>query len=217
MTKPDMIDDFCDTQSDTVRMVKIGVASAIYLASLWLIIAVQNDVLKDMHQGWTLGLMLVAAIMVIIISTLWLSALDITSSSDEPVAPRTRRARNVLVWSCVLGAAISVIFYLWPGDDWASIDMMSNGPIPASLAIVLAVIYVVGMIYSCLGWAKNIDEHERASINAGLYGAFLIYGILAPAWWILERASLVPDQDPMIMYTLVLTLFAAIWTYKRGT
>ena len=76
--------------------------------------------------------------------------------------------------------------------------------------------YAVISLYACVQWVKNADEHENAAIVAGLWGGFGIYSIAAPTWWLLQRAGIVPVQEPMLIYICALTVFAAVWTYKRG-
>jgi len=207
-------------RSDAARMAIIAIAASLYLASLWVLIALDNGLLDTVPTVWRLGIILSASVLVMMISVLWLQTIGMTSPKDEPIAPSTKRAKRAIILSLVLGLIIGVMFFAWPQNDatdWTEIAMFSNGPVPVRLSIVIAALYTAGMIYGCWSWMVNIDEHERASINAGLYGSVLVYCTLTPAWWILQRGDLVPDQDPMIMYTLILTIFTAIWTYKRGS
>ncbi len=203
-------------QSDVVRGIKIGLGATLYLASLWTIIAAQHGAFDGLSGALPAALALGSALMVIIISMLWLNTLNLTTGKDEPVAKSTKKARRALIWSCVLGLVIVVIFYTSLGSDLSEVELMSNGPIPAYLAILVSVIYAVGGVYVTVDWNANVDEHERAALYTGLYGSFMTYGIVTPIWWLGQRAALLPDQDPMIMYSLILTTFCALWTYRRG-
>ncbi|WP_108790803.1 hypothetical protein [Erythrobacter sp. Alg231-14] len=214
-----MSNETLDQPSDIARMIKIGVCSIIYLAALFIMVGQDNGTFDALGEGIRLALILGSALLVITITILWLKALDLTSNDDEPVAPSTQKSRKVFILSAVFGGAIAILFYvsiMVSGESFDNVTLFSNSPIPPILGLGSAALYVVGMIYACFHWHKSSDEHERAAINAGLYASFYTYTIAAPAWWMAQRSMLIPAQDPMIMYILILTVFSAVWTYKRG-
>lgn len=214
-----MTDIDAPTPSNVSRMIRIGVCAILYLIGLFAMIVGQQGAF-DHLEGWVEpALSLSSALLVIVITFLWLNALNLTTKADEPVAPSTKKAQRTLILSLVFGAVLAGLFFaatLSDGFDITDTHLFSNSPIPPILGIGCAILYIGGMIYSCQQWYKSADEHERAAVSTALYASFYFYSLVGPAWWMLQRSGLVPVQDPMIMYILVLTVFAAIWTYKRG-
>ncbi|MEO0906200.1 MAG: hypothetical protein AAFY07_01620 [Pseudomonadota bacterium] len=205
--------------SDIKRMIKITFGAALYLVGILGMIGMQNGAFAGFGSGMQAIINIVSSALVLVISLIWFNAISMPSDRDEPVAPSTRKTRRMFVFSTVAGAILMVAFFafsLSSGFDITQIRVLSNAPIPAILGLGTAAFYAVISLYFGAQWLKNADEHERAAITAGLWGGFGFYSIAAPTWWLLQRAGIVPLQEPMLIYIFALTVFAAVWTYKRG-
>ena len=200
------------------RMIKVSLATVLYLASLGVIIASETALLDSLEGGVDVALVVGAAIMLITITVLWMKELGVGvgGSKDEPVAPSTKKSKLVLLASGALGGFLAFLFYALQSGDGPDVEMFSNAPIAPEIAIGLSLLFLVGMIYSSLQWQKTTDEHEHAAVATGLYAAVAFYSVATPIWWMGQRASLLPEQDPMIMFVLVMAVMSAAWTYKRG-
>ena len=222
MTNPtdsNTMDEVASEPSPIRRMIKIGLCAVLYLGGLFTMIGAQQGAFEHL-EGWQeASLGLGSALVILVITLLWVKTFNISAKSDEPIAPSTKKSQRVLIMSMAFGGIMALLFYvstISSGFDMSETHMFSNSPLPPILGIGSAALYVVGMIYACYHWQKSADEHERAAITAGLMGSFYFYSIAGPAWWMLQRSGAVPAQDPMVMYIIVLTVFSAIWTYKRG-
>lgn len=198
------------------RLIKVCLATVAYVASLGIIIASDNDALTGLQGGLESALVVGSAIVLIAITFLWMKELTPGFKKDEPVSPRTKKSQLVLLASAVLGACLSFAFYAFQSGDAAPVELFTNAPIAPSLAIGLSLIYLVGVLYSSVVWQRNTDEHEKAAVMAGLYAGIGFYSVATPIWWLGQRASLLPEQDPMVMFVLVMAFLSAAWTYKRG-
>ncbi|MEO9463068.1 MAG: hypothetical protein ABJ242_10055 [Marinomonas sp.] len=206
--------------SSTTRMVKIGICAVAYAAALFILIWFENVAESGLSYGLEATLVLSAAAVVVVMPFLWMKALGLQETKGTPVAPSTKRSRQIIAICGLFGFAWGLLFFLAPAPftetNWSEISLFSNSPLSPILATGSAIILAIGLIYLSIEWRKSADEHERAAVNAGMYGAIFFYSVATPVWWIMQRSMLVPAQDPMIMYVLVLIIFSAVWTYKRG-
>lgn len=205
--------------SDMSRAIKIGAGALVYTAGLFIMIWMENAPESGLSLGLETTLILSSATAIIAVTFLWIQALGLSQPKEEPVAPSTEKNRRIIILCAVFGGVWAMVFFVshsLSDADVSDITLLSNSPVPPILAIGTAAILAIGLIYASLEWHKSCDEHERAAINAGLYASLFFYSVATPVWWMVQRSMLVPAQDPMIMYVLVMIIFSAVWTYKRG-
>lgn len=134
---------------------------------------------------------------------------------DEPVAPRTRKANNLLLLSGVLGGVIGVALAVATISMDEPLAMFSNGPIaPAIVVPVLAVWLLIVPLISWQ-WHRSVDEHEAEAYRFGGLAGLYLYAFLAPAWWLAARGGLVPAPDTMVIYAIVLGVWGIGWFWRR--
>ncbi|MEL7445999.1 MAG: hypothetical protein AAGK02_09310 [Pseudomonadota bacterium] len=214
MTKHDHAQGFDDEQGLSKRTIKIVLGAIAYLIALAILITGESA-LEGVFSGTTnLVILLVAAITVIVLTVLWLK--EIYPSNDEPVAASTRKSGNILILSGALGAVLAVGL-MWFGDvDDPSQSIFSNAAISPTIAFVVGAAYLIGLPLVGWFWHRTIDEHEMAANQAGALVGIYAYALIAPLWWIGERASLLPPQEPMIVFVIVMAAYTVTWMIKRG-
>ena len=133
----------------------------------------------------------------------------------EPMSPKTRRANWALIASGVLGGVIGLVLALTELQTGEG-GVFSNGPIPLGPALFVVGAYVLLLPLLAYHWFRNADEFERAASGKGAVAAIYAYGFIAPTWWILTRAGLLPPQDPMIVYLIVISVWGVVWQIRRA-
>lgn len=133
-------------------------------------------------------------------------------ASDEPVAPRVRNARRILIASLALGAPLG--FVLGASGEGMS-EIVSNAPVsPLIAASVIAIWLVAGPIVTWLWW-QQIDEHEAGAYRDGGLIAVHAYMFITPGWWMATRAGWLPAQDPMLVLIGVCLVWSLVWFVRR--
>ena len=133
-------------------------------------------------------------------------------TEPEPVAPRVRSARNLLVLMGGLGIPLGIM--LGVAHDGPG-QLFSNGQIsPVIAATAITIWALVGPLLTWLWWRK-IDKHEADAYRDGALVAAHGYIITAPAWWMATRAGWLPPQDPMLVLLAVACLWSAVWFVRR--
>ncbi|MXO95782.1 hypothetical protein GRI34_05020 [Erythrobacter aquimaris] len=134
---------------------------------------------------------------------------------EEPVSPKVERTRWSLIAALGLGMAIGVALTI-PMLSGESGGVFSNDPIPATTALSIVIAYAVLTPIGSYFWHRNADEFEREASGRGALLGMYAYSVVAPSWWLLERADLVPEQDPMIVFLLVMTVWGVVWQIRRS-
>ncbi|MEZ5682494.1 MAG: hypothetical protein R3E14_14490 [Erythrobacter sp.] len=131
---------------------------------------------------------------------------------NEPVSESVRKTRRSVAWSMLLGAALGIALVVSDSD----LNAFSNGPIDRNVAIAVSLAYVVFTPIFALYWHRNADEYERAAYADGALVAIYAYSLITPGWWMLTRAGLVPPQDPMIVFLIVIAIWGIGWLMKKS-
>lgn len=214
MTKPDL-DAFDERPSDGAILLRrgvIGVVGVILLLFMAGMIAGYTSVMIE-HGGPRLidaavlgAMLLVTALVAWGMWRLW------PSSVDEPVAPRVRSARLLVIAALVVSVVLGIVL---AEADSGSLAVFSNAPVSPGLASLAIVLWLIaGPVITWLWWQK-IDEHEAGAYRDGALVAVHAYMFIAPAWWIASRAGWLPAQDPMLVLLAVSLLWAIIWFVRR--
>ena len=133
----------------------------------------------------------------------------------EPISPKTRKSRNMLMLSVVLGAILGAALSLSTirmDDPWA---MFSNSPLPQAVVIPALVVLLLIVPVISWQWHRSVDEHEAESYKFGGLAALYLYAYLAPAWWFAARGGLLPAPDVMVIYLIVVFVWLAGWFWRR--
>ncbi|MDG5751319.1 hypothetical protein P8R33_09395 [Qipengyuania sp. XHP0211] len=161
------------------------------------------------------GILLAVAIGLIALCAWGIVRLKPGFLTGEPQSAKTRRANWVLVACGALGGIIGLtlsIAGLANGDN----GVFSNGSLSPTVAfIVVAAIALLVPLLSFY-WYANADEFEKRASGDGAIIAMYVYSIIAPCWWLLERAALIPPQEPMIVYLLVISVWGIVWLYRKA-
>jgi hypothetical protein len=129
-----------------------------------------------------------------------------------PVAASVKRSRRILVAAVALGAFIGVVAV---AGDVMPAGLVSDAPVSVFAALVILAAWLIVTPIMTLLWWRSTDEHERAAYVDGANVAGHVYLFIAPAWWIATRAGLLPPQDPMIVLAVVMTIWTAVWLYRK--
>lgn len=127
--------------------------------------------------------------------------------SDEPVAPRVKSARNILIAAVVISIPVGFLLGL---SDGGTNGVFSNAPITPAIAIGLIASWLIPVPVLTWMWWRRVDEHEANAYRDGGFVAVHAYIFLAPAWWIASRARWVPAQDPMIVFLGVCIVWCCV-------
>ena len=159
---------------------------------------------------------LLSGFLVIAASAYWLFTLQPFAGAPGPISPRTKRASLYLMLAGALGGLLSLGLAIGGGIDGGVGELFSNAPLPRTLAIVLALIYLVGVPIIGWQWHRSIDEHEAAANSQGALAGIYAYSLIAPVWWLGERAGILPSQEPMIVFIVVMAVWGVVWAVKRS-
>ena len=134
---------------------------------------------------------------------------------NEPVSSKVERTRWSMIAALGLGVAIGIALTI-PMLDGGSGGVFSNDPIPATTALIIVIAFAVLTPIATYYWHRNADEFEQEASGRGALMGMYVYSVVAPAWWLLERADLVPEQEPMIVFLLVMTVWGVVWQIRRS-
>ena len=135
--------------------------------------------------------------------------------TGEPVGKKTRRANWALIASGVLGGIIGLVLGFTEFETGQS-GVFSNGPLPLGSALFVVAAYVLLLPVASYYWQQNADEFEQDASAKGALAGMYAFGFITPTWWILQRAGLVPEQDPMIVYVIVISVWGIVWQLRRA-
>jgi hypothetical protein len=133
----------------------------------------------------------------------------------EPEAPRVRTSRLMLVLGGAMGAVFGLLMSVGV-DATGSGSVFDNSPLPLWLASLAIIGWTVGGSLLTFLWLRSIDEHEMQANNAGALAALCTYLLVEPTWWLGWRGGFLPEQQPMLTFLLVLTVYTAVWFWRRS-
>lgn len=97
----------------------------------------------------------------------------------------------------------------------ATNPFFSDSALSPQIAVVLALIWGVGISIAVVAYQRTVDDHERhAYLWAGLAG-YYAFVIPAPAWWVLARADLVPPMNAMMLFALTMIVNAVVYLWLK--
>lgn len=214
MTKPDL-DDFAEEPSEgaiILRRAVIGLGGGIALIfTAGVIAGFASHVIET--GGFNLKAAAILAAMLLVAGGIAYAMWRLwPEASDEPVAPRIRNARRIMIAACLAGAPLG--FMIGIADEGA-LEIFTNAPVsPVIAAAIIATWLIVGPLVTWLWW-RQIDEHEAGAYREGGLIAAHAYLFVAPAWWMATRAGWLPPQDPMLVLLAVCLVWSLVWFVRR--
>ncbi len=83
----------------------------------------------------------------------------------------------------------------------------------AAIAVVAA--FSISLIALQIWFLLRTDEHDR---NAHLWSgtwAWLSIAVIAPSWWLLNKAGIAPQPDALQIFFASVVVGIAVWTWMR--
>lgn len=139
--------------------------------------------------------------------------------TPAPKSASTKANHRLLAISGVIGGvvglALALSVLLAHRGDARIGDAMINGPLPAWLAIAVALVWGVALPIISWRWERVVDEHEREAYRDGAVAGFYTLSVGGPVWWLLARGGLLPPVDAVVLYGAVLVATAVVWLWRK--
>lgn len=95
------------------------------------------------------------------------------------------------------------------------VELFANDPLPANLALALALMWMMGIIAASIVYSRSVDDHERHAYQLASVAGFHFFLFAGPAWWVLARAGLVPPVDAMSLILAGTFTHLAVYLWYR--
>jgi hypothetical protein len=128
---------------------------------------------------------------------------------------RRKRLYTASIAGSALLGLLTAILLRSGQSDIAADPFFSNSALSPQIAILLALLWGVGISIAVFIYQRTIDDHEqRAYLWAGLAG-YYAFVIPAPMWWVLARADLAPPVDAMLLFTVTIITNAIVYLWLK--
>ena len=168
------------------------------------------------HDGFSrTDVIVLGSIMLLLLGAGFLLVRQLKSQTGEdPLTPKERTNRNLLIVSGLLGGATSLAL-AFAVEGGLERGALSNAPLPPGVAILL--ILVIGVLVPALSlyWHRVIDEQEADAYKTGAVYAFYVFGIGAPVWWLAWRGGFVPAPNGFVIYFATVFILGVVWLWKK--
>ncbi len=137
-------------------------------------------------------------------------------TGEEPLTPKERLNRNILIGSGAIGGVTGVLVILASDQDLTNASLFSDAPLPAGVALLM--VAVMGLIVPALSiyWHRSaVDEQEADAYKTGALWALYVYMIGAPVWWFAWRGGFAPEPNGVVIYFATILTVGAIWMWKK--
>jgi hypothetical protein len=127
-----------------------------------------------------------------------------------PKYKKDQRRRAVMVIASILLAIVATAAVI------SGIEIgRGGGDLSPTLAILLALLFVIGFIVSNWLYLRNVDELEWANNFSAGFWSLLTLTALYPTWLVLWSGDLVPEPDAEGLYLITLGSAGAFYLWKR--
>ena len=137
------------------------------------------------------------------------------SFGTEPMGPRTRQARLMVLLCVGLGMAIGIALSMGTWSEAGPAAVFSDAPLPPLLATVVLALWLIVVPAISWIWFRSVDEHEARSYNFGGLIALHVYYFALPAWWLAWRGGLLPEPQHGILFAIVTAVWCLAWIWRR--
>lgn len=212
MPEPSNLDQLQSDGAVILKRALIGIGGGLALIFLAGMIAGFSGVAFEQDGPSATDLAILLVMVLAALSTIYAMWRFWPRGSNEPVAPRVKSARMIMIALVIVGAVLG--FILGKADVGTS-GVFSNAAVgPGVATISIALWLIVAPTLTWLWW-KRVDEHEASAYRDSTFIAAHAYMFVAPSWWMASRAGWLPDQQPMIVLLIVSTVWAAVWFVKK--
>lgn len=142
-----------------------------------------------------------------------------TDSTMLGEGERAERLRRRKFWGAIGATAIfglPIGFFLGrsAGRNGGSMSEAFTG-LPPEVTIGLLALAVLGFLWGCWIFFKNIDEVEIVDNLWGSTAAFYFYMIAFPVWWVLWKAQLSKEPNDWIILAATLAFGTIVYLYRK--
>lgn len=215
INKPDIDAEHSSLRSTVLGVTKLLIASVLFLFSVGLVTGGTMAVVDEAANPVKAAGILSVGILIIAASGWWLWKLKPLGIADEPISASTRRTRRYFAISLGFGALLGMGFAMSGLINGDPASLFSNEAIPRMPAIALSAAYFVALPILGWLWHRSIDEHENAANSKGAVAGIYAYSMIAPVWWVGERAGYLPPQQPMTVFVIVMIVWGLVWAISR--
>ena len=196
-----------------LRIVGLSLALVFSLGVIAGIVMVQANRGIDLT---TRGIAILAAMVAAGLICSWLLIRELKKpTGEEPLTPKERLNRNLIVACGAIGGLMGAGLMLAQGGLPAGGGLFSNAPLPTWIAIVM--VAIIGGVLPIISyvWHRTIDEQEADAYKIGaLYGIY-VYMLGAPLWWFAWRGGFAPEPNGTAIYFATVLTVGAVWTWKK--
>ncbi len=93
--------------------------------------------------------------------------------------------------------------------------LFNDDAISPAVAILLSLLWTVGLMVSLIIYHRNVDDHEMLAYRRGGLAGFYAFIFPCPVWWVLARADLAPPVEAMPLFALSLTANALAYLWFK--
>jgi len=124
--------------------------------------------------------------------------------------------RKRLYWISLFGSfglGIMIAIMMQSGQQDVSNDMFSNSALTPTMAVVLSLMWVIGLGVAMILYHRSIDDHERHAYRLGAAAGFYAFVVPCPVWWVLARAGMAPPVEAMslFLFSLIVNCGVYLW------
>lgn len=133
-----------------------------------------------------------------------------------PKSDYERRYEKMWLVMVILGIPLGMLMVL-TADDYTPAELFM-GSLTSTEAIVTAALFTVLLILGGLVFHRTVDDHEEQATLWGVLFAYYFLMIVGVAWWVLQRAALVPDMTigiAMIGLFISMLIQGAVWLFIK--
>jgi hypothetical protein len=137
-------------------------------------------------------------------------------SGEEPLTPKERLNRNLLLACAGIGGAMGAAMVMFGGEGITEgRSLFADAPLPTWLAIVL--VLVIGLVVPVISvfWHRTVDEQEADAYKVGTLYGFYVFAILAPVWWFAWRGGFAPEPSGVLIYFATMFTVGVVWMWKK--
>ena len=137
-------------------------------------------------------------------------------TGEEPLTPRERTNRNLLIACGALGGVMGAgIMLAGGGLEAGKWPLFSNDPLPTWVAAVM--VAIIGGLLPVISyfWHRTVDEQEADAYKTGALYALYVYMLGAPIWWFAWRGGFAPEPNGTIIYFATVLTVGAVWIWKK--
>ena len=137
---------------------------------------------------------------------------------SEPIGPgealerRERARRSFILYALMIVGGVTGLGLSVGPEHGAGI---LTGAIAPWLALSLAALWLVSIIWGSIVYARHIDEIDRAAQIWGIATAGSTVLILYPAWYILWRGRLLPEPNAHIIFATLYVVMILAYLWKK--